>query len=130
MTGKRFTLVQAILLATNFVLMVADVFNTDFLVSIDLKLEAMVQNVASYGLQSFFFDKSLLMSFSGSCMTIILKLETMDEKTTSYGVWLRSSKHNPRANVYCTLVPMYLYTTTSKSCQLWSLTFVAMIYEF
>ena len=55
MIGKRFTLVQAILLATNFVLMVADVFNTDFLVSIDLKLEAMAQNVASYGLQSFFF---------------------------------------------------------------------------
>ena len=55
MTGNRFTLVHAIIFATNFPLMVADVFNTASWVSIDLKLEAMAQNVASYGLQSFFF---------------------------------------------------------------------------
>ena len=70
------------------------------------------------------------MSYSGSCVTVDLKLATMANKATSYGFRLRSSKSNSRANVYCVLVPIYLYTHTINSYQLWSLKLVAMVTHY
>ena len=75
----------------------------------------------------YFLDELLFLPRGGSCVTIDLKLITMVNKATSYGFWLRSSKHNSCANMNFVLVPTHLYTHTIKSCQLWSLKLVAMV---